>query len=138
MINVISQVNILSILASLVASFILGGVWFGVVISKLYVTALGREDHSPQKPGPIFIFGPLICNLLVVTTSAILLQLLQVESIEGALVFGALVGIGYVLSTVMNIAINPNFPRPFFYTLINAPYFIASNLITSVILVAMR
>lgn len=52
--------------------------------------------------------------------------------------FGALVGVGYILSTCMNIAINPNFPRQFLYTFINAPYFIVSSLMTSVILVIMR
>jgi hypothetical protein len=135
--DAINQINLLSILAALVPSFIFGGVWYGVVVAKIYVIALGREALPVQKPGPLFIIGPLVCNLFVVTTSAILLRMLQVESVEGALAFGILVGIGYILSTVMNVAINPNFPRPFLYTLINAPYFIASSLMTSVILVMM-
>ena len=134
----INEINFLAVLAALVPSFILGGVWFGVVVAKLYVVALGREALPPQKPAPIFIFGPVVCNLFAVVTSAILLKMLQIDSIPGALAFGALVGIGYILSTCMNIAINPNFPRPFMYTLINAPYFLASSLMTSVILVVMR
>ena len=138
MTNAISHINFLSVLAALVPSFILGGVWFGIIVAKLYVKALGREAIPPQKPASIYIIGPVICNLFAVITSALLLQMLQVESIQGALAFGGLVGVGYILSTVANIAINPNFPRPFLYTLINAPYFIASSLMTSVILVLMR
>lgn len=136
--QVLNEINVLAVLTALVPSFILGGIWFGVVVAKLYAVALGREALPPQKPGPLFIIGPVICNLFAIITSAILLRLLQIESIEGALAFGALVGIGYILSTCMNIAINPNFPRPFMYTLINAPYFILSSLMTSVILVVMR
>jgi hypothetical protein len=134
----LNEVNFLAVLAALVPSFIFGGVWFGVVVAKLYSVALGREALPPQKPAPIFIIGPVVCNLFVVVTSAILLKMLQVDTIPGALAFGALVGVGYVLSTCMNIAINPNFPRPFLYTFINAPYFIVSSLMTSVILVIMR
>jgi hypothetical protein len=57
--------------------------------------------------------------------------MLNILTVGEALTFGTLIGIGYILPTVANVAINPNFPRPFFYTLINAPYFIASSLMTS-------
>ena len=137
MIESISHINFLEVLTALVASFIFGGIWFGVIIAKLYVVALGRQEFPAQKPAPIYIFGPVVCNLLVVLTSAVLIQMLKIETVADALAFGALVGIGYVLSTVANLAINPNFPRPFLYTLINAPYFIASSLMTSVIIVVM-
>lgn len=138
MIEAVNHINFLAVLAALVASFILGGVWFGVIVAKLYVIALGRENIPAQKPAPIYIFGPVVCNLFVVITSAILIRMLNVETVADALAFGALVGVGYILSTVANVAINPNFPRPFMYTLINSPYFIVSSLMTSVIVVVMR
>lgn len=134
----VSHIDFLAVLAALVASFIFGGIWFGVAVAKIYPVALGRQHLPAQKPAPIYILGPVICNLFVVLTSAILIQMLKIETIADALSFGALVGIGYVLSTVANVAINPNFPRPFLYTLINSPYFIGSSLMTSVILVAMN
>lgn len=138
MIQAINDIHWLAVLAAIVPSFILGGVWFGAIVSKLYAIALGREALPVQKPTMPIILGPVACNVFVIVTSAILLRMLNIESIEGAVAFGALVGIGYILSTCMNIAINPNFPRPFLYTLINAPYFIASSLMTSVILVVMK
>src|SRR5690606_33250334 len=97
---------------------------FGVAIAKPYAIALGRECVPAEKPSPLMMFGPVACNLVAVLTSAILLNMLQIDSIPGALGFGALIGIGYVLSTCMTVAINPNFPKPFLYTAINAPYFI--------------
>lgn len=138
MIEAMGQIKILSMLAAVVASFIFGALWFVVVVAKIYPKALGRENIPAQKPGPLYIIGPVVCNLFVVLTSAILLRMLQIETVEGALAFGLLIGVGFIVSTVMNVAINPNFPRPFLYTLINAPYFIASSLMTSVILVLMR
>jgi hypothetical protein len=138
MLSSIYGINFLAIAVALVPSFILGGVWFGVIVSKLYIVALGREALPVQKPSLLFIIGPLICNLIGTITSAILIRMLNIQSIPDALAFGALVGVGYILSTCMNIAINPNFPRPFLYTLINAPYFIISSLMTSLILVLMR
>lgn len=138
MIEAISHVNFLAVLAALIPSFLFGGIWFGVVIARLYVVALGRQAIPSQKPAPIYIFGPVACNLFVVITSAILIKMLTIETVGDALAFGTLVGIGFVLSTVANVAINPNFPRPFLYTLINAPYFIGSSLMTCVILVVMR
>ena len=132
------EVRILAVIAALVASFVLGGLWFMVVVAKTYVIALGRQGLPVSKPSPLFMFGPLFCSLLMTLTSAVLLRMLHIESFEGALKFGALVGVGYVSATCLNIAINPNFPRPFLYTAINAPYFVMSSLMTCVILVVMR
>lgn len=138
MISTLSQINFLAVIVAVVASFILGGLWFGVVVAKLYAVALGRESLPAQKPTLLAILGPAFCNFIMIVTSAILLRLINVETWEGALSFGALVGFGYILSTCMTIAINPNFPRPFLYTFINAPYFIISHLMTSIILFLMR
>ena len=138
MIEAISGINFLAILAAVVASFILGGLWFVVIVGKIYAVAMGKEGQPPEKPSPLYIFGPVVCNLVTIITSAILLRMLNIETIPDALAFGLLVGVGYILSTVMNIAINPNIPRPFLYTIINAPYFITSSLMTCVILVLMK
>ena len=138
MIDTLSQINLLAVLAAVVASFFLGGLWFAIVVAKIYTIALGRENMPVQKPSALFVIGPVLCNLVAILTSAVLLRLLNIESVEGALAFGALVGIGYIMSTVQNVAINPNFPRPFLYALINAPYFIGSSLMTCVRLTLMR
>lgn len=50
------------------------------------------------------------------------------------MLFGLLVGIGYLVAQTFNIAINPNSPRPILYGLINAPYFIICSVVASIIL----
>lgn len=104
---------------------------------KQYRIALGRTDLGDQKPSPLFIAGPFVCGAIVVLTDAILIRALGIGTCEDALMFGAITGIGYLTAQTVNIAINPNFPRPFFYSLINGPYFLFGNLIVCAILVAM-
>ena len=120
------------------ASSVLGGLWFAVLFAKPYAVALGRRDEPKTKPGPIFMVGPLVCGLVTTIASAILVKALKIESVVDAVTFGAVVGIGYLASTTVNTAINPNIPRPLFYGLISGSYFALSGLIVSMILVAMK
>ena len=116
----------------------LGGVYFGALVPRQYALALGREDLPVEKPEPITFVGPVVCSLVTVITSAVLMAALGVESIGQALAFGAIVGVGYLVSMTFTIAINPNFPRPAFYTLLNAPAFLLSSVVASIILTLWR
>ncbi len=69
---------------------------------------------------------------------SILIRAFRIESIADGLVFGAIVGFGFLAATTVNTAINPAMPRPLFYGLISGSYFFVSGLIASVILVALR
>lgn len=138
MLQAISSINWLAVLLASIASFVLGGAWFMGLFPKAYVIALGREALPAQKPGPIFIVGPFVCGVLTTITTAILLGAFGITSMPEALVFGAVIALGYFTPHTANIAINPNFPRPFLYTLINAPYFTLSTLLTCTILTAMH
>jgi hypothetical protein len=137
MFNVLSEINWLGVLLASVANFGLGGVWYMALFKKQYAIALGRDELGDSKPSPLFIVGPLVCGAVVNVTNAILMRTLKVASYEHALMFGAIVGLGYLVSMTVNIAINPNFPRPFLYSLISGSYFFLGNLIACVILVAM-
>jgi hypothetical protein len=137
MFKLISDVHWLAVLVATAAHFMLGGAWFMGVVAKLYGPALGRSDLQDQKPSALLLGGPLVCGLVMIATSALLLQALEVPTYGEAIVFGLVIGAGYLTPMVMTIAINPNFPRPFFYTLINAPYFVLSSVVSSVILFAM-
>ena len=137
MIDALSHVNWLAVLAASVAHFILGGIWFGAVVGKQYAAALGIADRPAQKPGPLFLAGPFACGAIIVVTTAILLRTLGFATYGDALALGALVGIGYLAPMTVNIAINPLFPRPFYYALLNAPFFIVGSLMSCAILVAL-
>lgn len=124
----------LSLVLSTVALQLLGAAWFMAVVPKPYALALGRADLGP--PAPIFIVGPLVCGAVVSATNAILLGSLHVTAQADALLFGVVTGIGYLVATVFNVAINPNIPRPLLYGLVNAPYFLLGNCVSCAILTA--
>lgn len=135
MFGAVNEISWVGLLVVTVVNFIFGGFYFGVVIAKMYVRAMGRENEPKQKPTGLMIAGPAVCGLFITLTSAVLIKMLNIQTLSDALVFGATVGIGYLIPMTMTVAINPNFPRPFYYTAINAPYFLVSSLLTSVILV---
>lgn len=138
MLAAFSQIHWLAVLVATIASGALGAAWFLAVIPKYYAIALGRENAPKQQPSALFNFGPIVCTSMTTTTSALLLAALGIHELGPALVFGAIVGVGYLTAMTFNIAINPNFPRPLLYGAINAPYFVLASLMSSAILVLMR
>jgi hypothetical protein len=138
MFDALSNVRWLGVAAAFVPYFILGGLWFTVLFPKPYRRSLGKENAPPEKPAPIFILGPAICCLLTTVTTAVLIQALHIDSFSSALQLGALVGFGYLVANTVNIAINPNIPRPLFYGLISGAFHLTGILIVTTVLVAMR
>lgn len=131
------HVNWLAVLAASVAIFLLGGVWFVALVGRYYPIALGIADRVPQKNDALSLVGPFVCGAVTIVTSAILLHALDITSYGAALELGLLIGLGYLVPMTLNIAINPPFSRPFFYTLLNAPYFILGGLLSCTILTAL-
>ena len=131
------EIRWLAVLAATIAHFMLGGIWFTTLFGKQYARALGIADRPPQKPGVAFIVGPLVCGAVTIITSAFLLRALRVSNYRDALTLGAIVGVGYLGAMTVNIAINPLFPRPFRYALVNAPMFLIGSLISCAILTAL-
>jgi len=137
MIEAFSQVNWVGVLAASIAQFVLGGIWFVGVVAKHYPVSLGIADRPQEKPGTLFLVGPFLCIALTIATTAILLRAFSITTYGEALALGGLVGVGYLLPMTLNIAINPLFPRPFYYTALNAPYFVGGSVMASAILVAL-
>jgi Protein of unknown function (DUF1761) len=131
------SINWFAVGLSVLAQKMLGAAWFLAVIPKLYGIALGRTDLAGRKPGPLLIVGPTLCGLVVTMADAVLLKSLHVTAMGDALLFGTIIGVGYLSATVVTVAINPNIPRPLFYGAINSPYFVISCLVTCAILTAM-
>jgi len=126
-----SQINLWGVLAAAAFGFVFGGVYFGALVPKYYAIALGRETMPAAKLGMLTILGPFVCNIVMIVTTAAIMRMIGVSSLIDALSLGLVIGVGYLLAMCMTIAINPNFPRPFYYTTVNAPYFLFSMLVTS-------
>ncbi|WP_407527971.1 DUF1761 domain-containing protein [Methylobacterium oryzisoli] len=137
MIDPLSHVNWFAVMLASTAHFLLGGIWFAGLVGERYAAALGIADRPRQKLGPVFFVGPFVCGALTIATTAILIHALGITTYGDGLALGALVGLGYLVPMTVNIAINPLFPRPFYYALLNAPFFILASLLSCTILVAL-
>ena len=129
-----AQISLWGVLAASAFGFVFGGVYFGALIPKYYTIALGRETLPAARPDLLTILGPFLCNVVIIVTTAAIMRMIGIESLADALSLGLVIGVGYLLAMCMTIAINPNFPRPFYYTMVNAPYFLVSSLATSAVL----
>ncbi|MFN0064271.1 MAG: DUF1761 domain-containing protein [Myxococcaceae bacterium] len=138
MFHALSEVRWSGVVFAFVPYFVLGGLWFTVFFPNAYRRSLGRETEPQEKPRPIFVIGPAICSLVVTITTAVLLKALRIESYADGLQFGVWVGLGYLVANTVNIAINPNIPRPLFYGLISGGFHMVGILMVTAVLVAMR
>jgi len=137
MISQLANLNWIGILIAFAAYFILGALWFTLFFSKPYKRSLGKENETlPNKP--IFIVGPAVCSLIITITTAILIHSLNIQTMGAVLELSMLVGVGYLLANTVNIAINPNIPRPILYGIISGAYHLVGILMLSAILVAMQ
>lgn len=136
MFDVLSDLNWLGIAVSTVFMAILGGVYFGALVPALYLRSLGRGAGSDVPSSALRAAGPLVCAFVAILTSAVLIAALAITDVSDALVFGVVVGLGYLGSMTFQIALNPNFPHPLAYGALNLPYFVIGSLVTSTVLVA--
>lgn len=137
MLSQLANLNWISVLVAFVVYFLLGALWFTLFFSKPYKISLGRENETLENK-PIFIVGPAICSLVITIASAFLIYALNISSVEDALLFSLLVGIGYLFANTVNIAINPNIPRPILYGIISGAYHLTGISIVSIVLVVMK
>ncbi|WP_370189793.1 DUF1761 family protein [Aeromicrobium sp.] len=135
MIDAFSDLDWIAIALAIVVSAALGGVYFGVVIAKPYLRALGRGAADTPAPTVMAAVGPVVCIAATVLTSAVLVAALDLRGVADALEFGLVVGVGYLVAMTFQIAINPNFPHPLRYGMLNAPYFLLSSVTSSLLLV---
>lgn len=137
MISQLANLNWISVLLAFVAYFFLGALWFTLLFSKQYKISLGRDNETlPSKT--IFIVGPALCTLVITIVTAVLMYALNIQSIGAALELSVIVGVGYLFANTVNIAINPNMPRPIRYGIISGTYHLVGILMVGGILIAMK
>ena len=124
-------------LASVLSSA-LGAAWIPALCPKQYLFTLGRPANEPQSKDPIYFVGPMICNFLVILTTAILMLWLNITTYGAAFPFALLVGLGYLVTNTMNIAINPNMPRPIAYGVLTGAYHMVAMVLVCTVLVALK
>jgi Protein of unknown function (DUF1761) len=133
----IASINPWAVLAAAVFCFVVGGVYYGALMTRPYAAVMGRAELPPETPGLLTILGPFLCNVVMILTTAVVLRLAGVTGLGDGLAVGLLIAVGYLLAMCLMIAINPNFPHPFAYTALNAPVLVGNMLVTCAILVKM-
>ena len=136
MFKVLGDISWIAVAVAAVVGIVMAGVWFAVVVPKPYAVALGREEQAAPPATLVSGAGPIVCQLVTLLTSAVLIEALGVATTTDAIAFGLVVGVGYLTAMAFQIAINPVVPRPLLYGAVNAPFFIASSVVSAVILVA--
>lgn len=129
-----TTLNIGALLAAFIPYFALGALWFTVFFARPYRRALGRDENTATPSTALYVVGPMLCTAVITATTAVLMQWLAIESPLAAIAFAFLVGLGYLVTNTLNIAINPNIPRPFLYTLITASYHLVGIVLACLIL----
>ncbi|AMY68882.1 DUF1761 domain-containing protein [Frigidibacter mobilis] len=129
-----SDISWIGIIAATVASFMLGGLWFTVLLGRAYSAALGRAHDPGARPAPLMIAGPAAWSLVTAFATAVLMASLGIETLSGALGLGLFVGIGYLAATTVNTGINPNIPNPLLYGAVSGGYHLAAGLVIALVL----
>lgn len=138
MLEVFAEIHWIAVVAGTLVFAVLGGLYFMALMPKQYFYVIGRENlpKDQQKvSGVIFVVGPILCSSIVVIADAYLAIALRIASGTDAALLGLVIGFGFLVPMTFNIAINPLFPRPVQYGLLNAPYFLIANLITCTLMV---
>ena len=136
--NLLSSINWFSVLLAFLAYFFLGALWYLLLFPKSYRISLGRDPDINTSQSSLYVVGPALCAAIVTITTAILMYALPITSYADLVPFTLLIGIGYLFSNTVNIAINPNIPRPILYGIISGSYHLVGIIIVSIILVAMK
>lgn len=138
MIKQLSILNWWAVLVAFLPYTILGALWFTLLFVRPYKVALGKANQSLNNKEPIYMVGPMICTFMITLATAILIYVLNIQTTGGAIEFGLVVGLGYLVANTVNIAINPNIPHPIQYGLITGSYHLVGIIMTSIIIVLMR
>ena len=136
--NAFLDINWIAVAIATLAFGVLGAIYFAALVPKQYAVALGHEPGFRPKQSALTGAGPLISALVIVVASAALISALDVQTVGGALLFGLLVAVGFLIPQTLTIAINPNFPHPIRYALLNAPYFVVGSLVAATVLTLLR
>ena len=137
MISQLPNLNWVSVLLAFIAYFLVGALWFTLLFSKWYKRSLGRENEILENK-PIFIIGPALCTLIITLASAILIYALNITTLNDGFEFSLLIGVGFLVANTVNIAINPNIPKPILYGIISGTYHLTGILIANTIIIAMK
>jgi hypothetical protein len=96
---VTSEINILAVLVAGVATFVLGGFWYGPLFGRVWRTAEGQSETMAKKGGhPALVYG--VSFVLMLIAAALLASALgPAPDLKTAIGAGLLIGVGWVTTS---------------------------------------
>jgi predicted RND superfamily exporter protein len=139
--QMIFQLTLISwtgVLLAFAAYFVLGAAWYVFLFPQAYRRSLGKENKPVQNTSLIVIAGPALCTFIITLTTSMLIYALNIDNYASAVEFAMLIGFGFLVANTVNIAINPNIPRPIFYGAITGGYHLVGIILACLIITAMK
>ncbi|MCB0721005.1 MAG: DUF1761 domain-containing protein [Ignavibacteriae bacterium] len=130
--TIFAQVNLLAVLVSSVAYFILGAAWYSpVLFAKPWMNALGKKEEDFQS-SPLNFIATFIAIFITVYVLGIFIVLTSANALLPGAFVGAVAGIGFVLTSC---GINSIYDgRPVKLVLITSGYHILGLTVSGIIL----
>lgn len=124
-------VNLWAVLASLVASIVIGFVWYSPILFGKQWMALSKIDPKKMNPAKSYALSAISTLVMVYILAHVLSLTLVTTTTEGA-IMGALIWLGFVATTALNLVIFEKRPWALFF--INSGYCLASLVVSGIIL----
>lgn len=95
----ISGLNWLAILVATVAGFVIGGIWYGPLFGKAWMSALGKSPDDIQ-PSPMPFVISFFTALITAIVLAVLINALGISTLGGGVMIGLLIGVGFIATAM--------------------------------------
>ncbi len=119
--NIFANLDIIAIITATLATFAIGFLWYGPIFGKAWMKLNNVPDVKPPKDEMIkSIIAGLSNTLMLNLAVALLLMMLNSDSLGGALIFGIIMWFG--ISVYVTIGDLVWLKRPVAHFWINAPH----------------
>src|SRR5262245_7373201 len=93
------DINWLAALVSAIATFVLGGIWYGPLFGRAWRAAEGQAEPKPdQQKHPAFVYG-MSFVLMLIAAIALAVAIGPGPSVTRSIGFGLVVGVGWVATS---------------------------------------
>ncbi|MEM8767805.1 MAG: DUF1761 domain-containing protein [Pseudomonadota bacterium] len=125
------DINWLAIGVATVVAFVLGGLWYGPLFGKAWMTALGKTEADIEPTPAPFIIS-FFTALLTCIVVAGLMGALAIDGVIPGAAFGLLVGIGFIATAMASDTAFCGWGLPLF--LIQAGYRVSYSVLMGAII----
>ena len=125
------EVDWLAIGLATVVAFVLGGLWYGPLFGKAWMTALGKTEADIQ-PTPVPFIISFFTALVTCIVVAGLMGALAIDGVLPGAAFGLLVGMGFIATAMASDTAFCGWGLPLF--LIQAGYRVTYSILMGAII----